>query len=124
MANIQVHVDSKKQLTIYTVTGEVTWNEIADALENYYSNDPTVGVLWDFRAIDTSDLSRRELINILSVAKKYAHQRKNGKTAIVVSNDLSFGISRMYKSYAEIYEHPIDHRITKDYDEAMKWLVE
>ena len=124
MANIQIHVDAKKQLTIYTVTGKVTWNEIADALEEYYSNDPTAGMLWDFRAIDASDLSSRELINIVSVAKKYAHQRKNGKTAIVVSSDLSFGISRMYENYAELYEHPIDHRITKDYDAAMKWLLE
>ena len=124
MSNIQVNVDPQNQLTIFTVTSKITGDEIINVVEEYYSGDPTTYLLWDLRAADMSSLSSNELRNILFFSKKHAHQRKNGKTAIVVSSDLSFGLSRMYEAYSEIYEHPTDHRVTKDYDDAMTWLFE
>lgn len=124
MSIIQVDIDLQKQLTIFTVTSKITGDEIINVVEEYYSGNLTTCLLWDLRAADMSSLSSNELKNILFLSKKYAHRRKNGKTAIVVSSDLSFGISRMYGSYSEIYEHPAAHRITKDYDDAIKWLLE
>jgi len=123
MSKIRVSVDSKKQLTIHTATGKVTRDEIVEVQEKYYTNDPTTYLLWDLRAANISALSSDDLKEIVFIGKKYAQKRRNGKTAIVVSSDLSFGLSRMYESYSEMFEHPGDHWVTKEYDEAMKWLL-
>ncbi len=119
---IEVVIDSKKQLSIYTITGNISDEELAEEVELFYRNNPTPLVLCDFRDSDVSNLSNEFFLKILYISKKYEHKRKAGKTAFVVSNDISFGLGRMYQSYSEIYELPIISRIFKDFDQAKEWL--
>ncbi|GAB4457060.1 MAG: hypothetical protein Kow0031_38060 [Anaerolineae bacterium] len=123
-ANIQVRVEPGSQLTIHTVTGTVTAEDIIAALKQFYTHQPTHRLLWDFREVDLSPLSKQHLMTILTVARSYAHSRPNGKTAIVTSGSLAYGISRMFENYTEIYGHPVDHEVFKSYDDALRWLCE
>lgn len=119
---IEAAIDSKKQLSIYTITGNISDEELAKEVELFYLNDPTPLVLCDFRNSDVSGLSNAFFQRILYISKKYEHKRKLGKTAFVVNDDISFGLGRMYQSYSEIYDLPIVSRIFKDFDEAKDWL--
>ena len=59
---------------------------------------------------------------IIDHAKGFAHLRNNGKTAIVISSSLGFGLGRMYDTLAQIADHPVKHSVFRSYDEAVAWI--
>lgn len=124
MSNINYDLDRDRQLTKVNISGKVTVDQITSFLENYYTQDPTLLLLWDFSEADVSELSSEALRTILSVASKYIELRKKGKTALVLPSDYAFGMGRMYESFAEVYEHPAEHRAFRTAEEAMRWLFD
>ncbi len=122
MARIEKKIEKNKDLTILVVTGKVSSDEITDALRDFYKSGFTLKLLLDFSNSEFSDLPSDQLPLIISVAKSYAHLREGGKTAIVMSSGVGFGIGRMYETLSEIEQHPITHNICKSIDEAMDWL--
>ena len=106
-----------------TVSGILTCEEIIHALEDFFKHGCTPDLLWDFTDAHPSGITQSEMEQIIIVAKSYAHLRKNGRTALVVNRDLSFGLSRMYETLSEVKEHPIHHRVFRDMDKALAWLT-
>ena len=51
-------------------------------------------------------MHKMDLNEIIDIAKKHKHHREGGKTAIVVSRDIDYGISRMYETLSEIADQP------------------
>lgn len=109
-------------LTILTVNGALTCEEIIHAMEDYFKNDVTPYLLWDFTDADLSKITEKNMRQIIALAKSNAHLRKNGKTAIVAPRDLTFGLSRMYEMLSELNKHPIQHYVFKDINGAIAWL--
>jgi len=104
------------------VRGMLTCEDIIHSLEEFFKHGVTPHLLWDFTSADLSGITQKDMEEIITVAKSYAHLRKNGKTALLVPKDLSFGLSRMYETLSEIREHPILHRLFRDMGKAMAWL--
>ena len=122
MAQIQKTYDPSKDLTIIGFSGKVTVDEIVDAIEDYYRGDITTNLIWDYTSADLTVITSDQLQHISSVAQSYAPLRKGGKTAIVMPDELGFGIGRMYEIFNEMNEVPIEYHIFKRIDEAMDWL--
>lgn len=122
MASIKRINKAEKSLTILTVSGMLTIEEVIHAFENYIKHDVTPHLLWDFTDADLSQLDPEGMKQIIAFVKSKAHFRKNGRTALVGNQDLSFGISRMYKTLSEIEEHPLSHYVFRDIDKALAWL--
>jgi len=123
MASIK-KIKKDKSLTILSVAGELTREEIIFAFEDWAKHDVTLLLMWDLRDADLSSLNQEDLEQITAVTKTYANLRKNGKTALLVPTDLSFGISRMYEAIAEIGEHSISIRAFRSIENALAWLVD
>jgi hypothetical protein len=121
MASIKRTKRKDASLTIFTVSGVLKCEEAIHALEDFFK-DVTPYLLWDFTDADLSGINRKDLEQIIMVAKSNAHLRKNGRTAFVVGHDLSFGMTRMYEILSEIREHPIHHHVFRDLDKAITWL--
>jgi hypothetical protein len=111
-----------ESLTILTVSGVVTCEDVIHALEDFYENDVTQNLLWEYIDADVSKITEKCMMQIIEIAKSYAHLRKKGRTAIVGRSDLTFGLSRMYEMLSEVNEHPIPHRPFRNIDEATTWL--
>jgi hypothetical protein len=122
MASIKKTNKAGESLTILTVIGIPTIEELIHAFENFMKHDVTPYLLWDFTDADLSQITQKGMEEIIAVAKSKAHLRKNGRTALVVSQDLSFGLSRMYETLSKIREHPISHFVFRDMDKALTWL--
>ncbi len=45
---ITSQTDESKQLTVFTGTGEISFEEVRDAIESFYAGSYTLNVLWDF----------------------------------------------------------------------------
>ena len=122
MKRIITKLDSDNDLTVFTVIGKVTADEIAGAVRDFYESNVTSNVLWDLIQSDLSEFSSSDVESIVGLSFKYAEQRCTGKTAIVGSDDLTFGLSRMYEIDKEYYDLPFETQTFRDIDEAYKWL--
>jgi hypothetical protein len=122
MSNIEIRIAPDKHFTTYIFTGEVTAEQIISAQEEFYSKTPMLFLLVDFTQADLSVLISNDLRTILYGAEKNGHVRKGGKTAVVASGNLSFGMARMYEIMTEIQDLPFFVRAFKAKDEALMWL--
>jgi hypothetical protein len=122
MAIIETIVDSQGDLSVFTVNGELTADEIIERVEEYYTKHPTKLVLWIMGDVDLSAITREGIERIIQTAKKNTGKRKEGKTAIVGSKDIEYGLARMYEAYTGFENLPYEYKIFKDVDEAKEWL--
>ena len=122
MAIIETIVDSQSDLSVFTVNGELTADEIIERVEEYYIKHPTKQVLWIMGDVDLSAITREEIERIIQIAKKNTGKRKEGKTAKVGSKDVEYGLARMYEAYTGFENLPYEYKIFKNVDEANEWL--
>ena len=122
MPEIEKCIDRSRSITFYDASGVVSARDIIASNREFYENDPTDLLLWDFTGADLSGLSAEDLQGIVAVARRLAHLRPNGKTAIVAPSSLEFGMSRMYETFTQIWKHPVPHRVFRSREEALEWL--
>ena len=113
----------EKRLTAITVKGIVSSDQLIQILEDFYQGEFTLNLLWDLSLADLSGLRRTQLENVMLYAKRQAHLRPGGRTAIVTSGQLHYGIGRMYEILAEVQNHPLSHYVFNDLQEAKDWLA-
>ncbi len=123
---ITLKVDKAKSLTIFTMTGEPDIDEIHNAIKSFWeAHELTVSALWDVRYANLTNLKSSDIENIAAIIRQYAHrfeERKAGKTAIVASSDLQYGLSRILGTFYEIEDFPTQLKIFRLMEEAIKWL--
>jgi len=110
------------ELTVFIVSGELTFDEQIRALREYYEGEPTRNAIWDFRAITGSRITSEELRQIIAFTKWYEDRRPGGKTALVASTQLDFGLGRMSHALAEREGLPWQIRVFRSIEEALEWI--
>ena len=116
----QIHKD--KNLTVITVSGPLSKQRVENIIKDFYQSGSTLNVLWDVTEADLSSLHENDLRQIICIAKEHMHLREGGRTAIVVTSDLNYGISRMFEILSELDGLKISHLICKSINEAMDWF--
>ena len=119
---VKTEVDHEKQLTVKTVTGNPSFEESMTAFRQFYEGNLTRKVLWDFRKASLSRISSNHIEIILDYIRQHAEKRAGGKTAILISKDLEYGMSRMIQSLIELKGIPIETEIFRSIEEAVHWL--
>ena len=121
---ITSQVSAEKQLTIVTATGELSFDEVRDAITSFYEGDYTLKVLWDMREATARELSSRQVEQIALLLEEYGGRSKGIQTAIVTPTDLNYGLSRMLISFVEIREkhHPVLMKAFRTMEEALSWI--
>jgi hypothetical protein len=122
MATFDITIDKTLDLTTIRFSGRVIVSDITDALQSFYQTAITTKVLWDFLEGDFTDLPSSDLTTIIDAAKSFSDMRPDGKSALVGSSDLLYGLARMYASLAEVKRHPISNRAFRSREEALDWL--
>ena len=108
---ITSQVNAEKQLTIVTATGELSFDEVRDAITSFYEGDHTLKVLWDIREASARGLSSRQVEQIALLLEEYGGRSStdaygigepaNIATAAAVANAVFNAIG------VRIYEIPI-----------------
>jgi hypothetical protein len=119
---ISTSIDASRDLTTFTVKGELSFQEQMDALKAFYRGEPTANVLWDFRLLEGKRISLQELEEVSDFIKKNQSKRPVGKTALVVANDLDYGLSRASMTLYEIRNVSLSIMPFRSMDEALKWI--
>lgn len=124
MASLTLQIEHNTSITTLVGVGQITANELAKALDDFYAGTPTLLVLCDLSQADLKLLSNEDVIGIAKLSATKSHVRRGGKTAIIAPKDLVFGISRMYEILAEANDHAVIIRTFRSREEALNWLQE
>lgn len=120
---IQSTSEPSLQLTVHRCTGSVAISEIADIIQKFYKSTPTLHVLWDFTHADVSAIKSGEIEALARVVAQNLHSREGGKNAILSPQDVSFGLSRIYQSFAELKSQMTQTKVFRKEEEAREWLM-
>jgi hypothetical protein len=116
--------DPSLDLTIATIKGSPTLDEILSAVKSFYGAQPTKKVVWNWTGSNPSRLTTLDLEQLASFPARYSDLRKGGKTAMVAPDDLSFGISRMFQTFGDMNGLPFEVRVFHSLGDAFVWLGE
>lgn len=125
---IQTTVDKERNLTVHTLTGVVTYDEIVKTLESFYrGKGQPENVLWDGRGASISNLSHEQLKELAVFTKKFKKLGipvKGGKRALVARSDVDFGLARVINSLKDALagDLPFEVRTFRTVEEAIEWL--
>ena len=122
---ITSQIDEENQLTVFTGTGDLSFDEVKNAITSFYEGDHSLKVLWDLRAAVARAISSGQVEQIARLLDEYRGRSKGVKTAIVTPTDLNFGLSRMLISLMQIREerYPVFMKVFRTMDEALSWLL-
>ena len=121
---IKTEVDESLRLTCQRCKGKIIVAEIAEVIQKFYKAGPTLHVLWDLSEADLSSVKSAEIEGLVRIVMLSVHSRAGGRNAIVSPTDISFGLSRVYQSFAEAKDQMTQTRVFRTEDEARQWIRE
>jgi glutathionyl-hydroquinone reductase len=122
MGNIRIDIESSAELTVYTVFGEVSAEEIVNVINEFYEGNVTMNVLWDLTESDVSNISPSKIRCIVKIPSKFAKMRTGGKTAIVSPEDFTLEMSRIFELLREYDDLSFKTCSFRTKEEAYQWL--
>ncbi|MEM7468372.1 MAG: hypothetical protein AAF387_15995 [Pseudomonadota bacterium] len=122
MAEIKIHRFPNKDLTVFAVIGALRLAELKTAVDEFYSGKFTLNTMWDLREADISAIEVGEVKEILDYSMEYLKRREGGRSAILVSTDVNYGMGRVFDTFVELSSSPVENNVFRDYEEAMAWF--
>jgi len=123
---ITSQIDKTRNLIIYTLTEELTLDDIQSTIKAFWeAHELTLNTLWDARRAKLTHLKSSDMENITALIGQYSHRfedREGGKSAVVASSDLQYGLSRILGTLYDIEDFPTQLKIFRIKDEAVEWL--
>jgi len=117
-------IEQPQQLTIITGTGELSYDEVLNTIRSFYAESPTLNVLCDLRQASAERISSSQVNQIAELIQKLKRVRKGGRTAIVSSRDVTFGVARMLEALINIPNDDFAYelRVFRKIKDANRWL--
>jgi len=122
MGTIETQIDLERDLTIHTASGEISADEILRRIRSYYEGEVTRLLMWDLSDADLRSLSASDVQNMVDLTNSLTAPRAGGKTALVVSTTLAYGMGRMYELSKDAFGDEIDRKMFRDREAALEWL--
>jgi len=122
--SIKVDKDDAKQLTVFTVRGELDFEGLLAYMKSYNEDFAlTKNCVWDFRPATGGEvISETQLGYFAAILKQYAFESPVSKMGFVIQGDLGFGLARMLSTFEEIYDVNLDAKAFLSMDAAAIWL--
>jgi hypothetical protein len=117
-------IDRSRGLRTHRVTGELSLEAVLRTLGDVYADpehDPDMDVLWDLREARVRRFSTRDVEDLRDFVSRHWGTGGRGRAALVVSNDLQYGMSRMYEMLSQGTTRG-QIRVFRDMREARNWL--
>lgn len=120
---ITTHINKLKNLTTYAVIGELTFDEVLSALEEFHADEPTKHVLWDLQDSKNIQLSSNRIKGVANVRPRFKGTIKSGKTAIVAREKFHYGLPWILQVESYIVDAPYNLMVFNNTDDAYQWFM-
>lgn len=115
--------DRDLNLTVFRLAGPVSFETFKDVIDRYRAAGPTQNEIYDFLAFSGETFTMEQLNQLVEITKSHAPPRPNGsKTALVVPDTLSFGVSRQYQTLANMHDLPWETEVFETIAAARRWI--
>ncbi len=114
-------IDKERKLVMSTAAGELTKNEVLtlqDQLRKDPDFDPNFSQLTDLTHVTAMNITGAEMQEL---AERTAFSPK-ARRAVIASNDLAFGLARMFEQIREA-KGDLGIRVFRKLEEALDWIV-
>ena len=118
---ITFEIDRSRDLTIFTITGDITFAELINTLDSYSNAGPTHNELYDFLN-GTIQSMTFEMIKQTVEKEASRSSRNSWKMAVVVSRDIGLSMGRILQGMTEVEKTPQLVKVFRSLDDAYKWL--
>lgn len=98
------------------------FEELTSIIKETYPYITTPDVVWDLSEALLVGVNAHNFQKMPSVVKEFSSSIRNGRTAIVITNDAIYWKFRQYAIYAEMNELPYLYGVYRNFDDAMDWL--
>lgn len=121
---IEPHYDLGREILYLRASGIPSLREFQATMVIITQADeypPDAKTLWDIRELDFTQVDASFVRQLLSIQRTFP-ERGSAQLALVVSNDLGFGMARMFEMLTHNMPHHI--RVFRDFDAAEVWLCD
>jgi hypothetical protein len=122
MCQVVVKFDSGRDLVIFEVAGQIDLPVLMKAADDHYSSYKTYRTIWDLREADGSNLSFNEMRTVYSEQKSRNIPEDGPQSALIVNNEASLGLARLYGVMTETEETAMRYEAFLEMEDAMAWL--
>ena len=123
---IEFRYDREKEILHLVMESPLTLEEVRAAMKDVTSSDefsPDVGTMWDLRALDFSHVDRAFEESVIEIRKRFP-ERGGARIALIVADELGFGMTRMYQILSELSgELPQETKVFRNYAAGEDWLL-
>lgn len=123
MKKITKSYEANNDLTLFTVVGEISFDEIWAQTRILYEGVPEKLVLWNFSLGTVGRISSEEVKKIAQKGGQISRKIEGGKGAIFAPKDLEYGMARVFKVFCEENDFPVEVEVFRDEIVARKWLL-
>ena len=124
MAKIRVTVEAERSMMVFDVVGNLTADEIIAEVTTRYRASPSRSILWDLTNASIADIPTDDFRRVANAALTVSDTRQGGRTAYVGSDAITYGLTRMYSTIAEVTGVPAQYGVFRTREEAIVWLAQ
>ncbi len=119
----RLRVDAESGIGFVTASGDFSVSDIEAAHRELWAHpDYRRKTIWDVRDASLAKLSADDLRGIVRFLQASRPSGPGVRAVYLVTRDVDFGVSRMMQAFIE--RVPTRVLVTRDYDEALRWLAE
>jgi len=124
MAEIKFSIDKARDLTKFTIVGDLQSGELRAILEDYYKQSPTRLIMMDSRQGTWSSIAITDFKRSIQSWIALGNSRAGGKTAIIFADAADFGLGRFLESHLSMAGFPTELECFRDINKAQSWLFQ
>jgi hypothetical protein len=117
-----ISLETDGDCSIFTVTGEVTADEILFQLAQYMRGECTSIAIWDFSETQNIKITTLEMKGIADSIGKFSNDDVERRVAMVGSKTINIGLGKLFAAFAQMAGLPNTYKTFRDTDHAIKWL--
>lgn len=116
--------DLKDRTMMYQAMGRLTYPEIRTEVLNFSAKVPASKVLCDLTQGTVSDLTSQELEGLLKIIGQKLQGQSGGRVAIAALNGVDNGVARLFGTFVELANLPVEVKVFRTPEIARQWLQE
>lgn len=117
-------LDPQDHTMMFQAMGKLTFPEIHAEVVHYSNNTSASKVLCDLTRGTASHLKSREIQKLLETIGQQLEGSNGGKAAIVAQSAVDNGLARLFGTFAEVANLPVEVKVFRSPDVARQWLQE
>lgn len=115
----KIYHERHAELSVFRVVGAPTVDELIAAVTEY-GKEVTQNIIYDFSIAQLTEISQANFNSFVLAAIARMPNRTAGKTILVASTDVNFGLCRMYTTIPLQADTHNKFLVSRCFDEAMK----